>query len=51
MLPFSAFTDQVDPVALAYWMAHPVTSTVAVPRMCSSTKSWVKVAPLLPPPP
>ena len=39
------------PLALVYWTDQPFTEAVVVPRLNSSTKSWVWVAPLLPPPP
>lgn len=34
-----------------YWTLHPASDTGAEPRLASSTKSWVSVAPELPPPP
>ena len=39
------------PVALAYCSDHPSRETGAEERLCSSTKSWVRGAPLFPPPP
>jgi hypothetical protein len=39
------------PAALAYWTDQPSTDTVVVPRLYSSMKSCLSVAPLLPPPP
>jgi len=34
----------------AYWTVQPLTSTGALPRLTSSTKSFVNGAPVLPPP-
>jgi hypothetical protein len=39
------------PVALVYWIDHPAMLAGVVPRLNNSTKSWVYVAPELPPPP
>src|SRR5512133_97820 len=52
MVPVSCVTCQV-PVALAEWYCtdQPSRLTAAVPRLRSSMKSVVYVAPELPPPP
>ena len=47
----SGVLAQVVPVDEAYWTVHPVTSTVLPPRLYSSIKSFLSVAPVLPPPP
>ena len=39
------------PVAAAYWTDHPLRLAGDVPRLNSSMKSFVYVAPELPPPP
>jgi hypothetical protein len=39
------------PAEVAYWTLQPETSTVVVPPLKSSTKSFRNVAPLFPPPP
>ena len=43
--------DQLVPPLDAYCTDHPLTSTAAEPRLNSSMKSFLKVAPALPPPP
>ena len=50
-MPVSAVTCQVAPAAEAYCTLHPLTSTGLAPPLYSSMKSFVSVAPLLPPPP
>src|SRR2546423_3075433 len=47
----SAVTDQLVPVADACCADQPAISTVVVPRLNSSMKSFLKVAPELLPPP
>src|ERR1700720_3161644 len=47
----SAVTGQLVPVAAACCTDQPARSTVVVPRLKISTKSFLKVAPELPPPP
>jgi hypothetical protein len=39
------------PVDEAYWIDQPASDALVEPRLNSSTKSWVYVAPALPPPP
>ena len=51
MVPDSAVTWKLVPVAAAYCTLQPDRSTAAVPRLNSSMKSLVYVAPELPPPP
>src|SRR5512142_1865579 len=51
MVPESVVTCQLDPADDAYWTDQPVMSTAAVPALYSSMKSFLYVAPLLPPPP
>src|SRR5436309_5040970 len=51
MLPDSAVTDQVEPLAEAYCTDQPDSDTVAVPWLYSSMKSLRYCAPVLPPPP
>src|SRR3954452_21044686 len=51
MEPLSAVVCHVVPPEEPYWTDHPLRSTASVPRLNSSTKSFVYVAPELPPPP
>src|SRR4051794_36787958 len=51
MLPLSAVACQLVPADAAYWTLQPDRSTAAPPRLESSMKSLVNVAPALPPPP
>src|SRR6266496_1393073 len=44
-------TDQVVPVALAYWMDQPARLTAVCPLLNISMKSFLKGAPEFPPPP
>jgi len=39
------------PEALVYWMLRPARLTGAAPLLKTSTKSFLRVAPVLPPPP
>jgi len=50
-VPDSAVACHVEPEAEPYCTDRPVTSTGVEPRLRSSTKSLVYVAPELPPPP
>jgi hypothetical protein len=43
-------TDHDVEAAEAYWIDQPVRSAAEEPPLKSSTKSFVKLAPLLPPP-
>src|SRR5258707_15470495 len=47
----SAATFQVLPVAEACWTDQPAKSTVVVPRLKISMKSFLNTAPEFPPPP
>ena len=47
----SGVLAQVEPVVDAYCTVHPVTSTGLPPRLYSSMKSFLSVAPVLPAPP
>src|SRR5262245_66588296 len=49
MFPVRAVGDHDVPAAVAYWMDQPVRSMLELPRFSSSTKSFVKLAPALPP--
>jgi hypothetical protein len=51
MLPVRSVCCHVVAVALAYRTLQPSTLTVVVPRLNNSMKSFLSVAPLLPPPP
>src|SRR6187399_1108630 len=48
--PVNAVACHVAPDADAYWIVQPLTSTAVDPRLKSSTKSFAKGAPELPPP-
>ena len=50
-MPVSAVVVQELPVAEAYCTVQPVTFTDEVPKLNNSMKSFVYVAPELPPPP
>ena len=50
-LGHSGVTNHVVPFAEAYCTDHPATLTAEDPRLKSSIKSFLKVAPVLPPPP
>ena len=45
IVPESAVACQDVPVDDAYWIVQPLTSTADEPRLKSSTKSFVCVAP------
>src|SRR5438128_6004009 len=51
MLPDRVVRCQVPLEAVAYWTVQPVRSTEVEPRLKSSTKSFLRGAPLFPPPP
>ncbi len=51
MTPDRAVTNHVEPVDDVYCTDHPVTSTGTLPRLKSSMKSFLSVAPVFPPPP
>src|SRR2546426_5161374 len=51
MVPDSGVTCQLLPAAEAYCTLHPLRSTGSVPGLNSSMKSFLRVAPELPPPP
>jgi hypothetical protein len=47
----SGVTAQVLPLLAMYCTDHPVMSTLALPRLNSSMKSFLYAAPVFPPPP
>ena len=51
MLPLSAVWSVKPLPAAAYWTDHPARGTGTLPRLWSSMKSFLYVAPALPPPP
>src|SRR5215510_10327518 len=51
MVPARSVFCQLIPADAAYWTDQPVTSTALAPRLNNSMKSFLNVAPLLPPPP